>query len=173
MASKSKKKSTSKKVARKGGKKQQSKFAQLNVPLWAWILLGVVVIATGILLYIRFRPTPSAPGSREPLPAETDVDVAYLMYTNGAIILDIRPANSYRIVSIPNSINIPLEELSDRLDEVPEQGDIIVVDENGSLAGEGRDILLEAGLPRVTAMQGGLEVWILDRNYPFDGTFPR
>lgn len=155
---------------RKKGKKSSESVA---LPVWAWIVLGLVVIATGYLLYIRFRPVEQPPLVRQPLPAEVDVDTAYIMYTHGAILLDVRMAGAYQMGSVPNSINIPLEELSGRLDEVPTVGDIIVVDESGLEAGRGRDILLAAGFQRVTALQGGLEVWILERHYPFEGIFPR
>lgn len=156
--------------SRKRGRKNTGSVA---LPIWAWVVLGLVVIATGYLLFVRFRPVEQPPLVRQPLPDEVDVEVAYVMYNHGAIFLDIRPAGAYQMGSIPNSINIPLDELPDRLDEVPTVGDIVVVDESGIYAAEGRDILVAAGFQRVTAMKGGLDVWILERGFPFYGVFPR
>jgi rhodanese-related sulfurtransferase len=162
-----------KKSVAKSRKKGKRKADQVALPVWAWIILGVAVLVTGYLLFIRFRPVEQPPLVRQPLPAEVDVDTAYIMYTHDAILLDIRPAGAYQMGFVPNSINIPLNELPDRLDEVPTVGDIIVVDEAGIEAGRGRDILIAAGFQRVTALQGGLEIWILERHYPFEGIFPR
>lgn len=162
-----------KKSVAKNRKKGKKSSESVTLPVWAWIVLGLVAIATGYLLFIRFRPVEQPPLVRQPLPAEVDVDTAYIMYNNGAILLDVRMAGAYQMGAVPNSINIPLEELPERLDEVPTVGDIIVVDESGLEAGRGRDILIAAGFQRVTALQGGLEIWILERHYPFDGIFPR
>ncbi len=154
-------------------RKKGRKDAEAVLPIWAWVVLGLVAIATGYLLFIRFRPVEQPPLVRQPLPEEVEVDVAYIMYNHDAIFLDVRPEGAYRMGAIPNSINIPLDELPDRLDEVPTVGDIVVVDETGLDAARGRDILIAAGFQRVTALKGGLEVWILERGYPFYGVFPR
>jgi rhodanese-related sulfurtransferase len=155
-------------------KDQKRKAKESKFTLWAsWIFLAVVVAGIGYVLYLRYRPAQPSAAASGPLPVEVDVDTAYLMYTNGAYLLDVRTETEFRVASIPNTFNIPLDQLPERLEEVPENVDIVVVDDMGDLAPQGRDILLEAGFPRVTAMIGGLEVWILERQYLFQGVYPR
>jgi len=54
---------------------------------------------------------------------------------------------------------IPLDELEDRLDEVPRDQDIVVICRSGNRSQVGRDILQTAGFPRVTSVNGGLTAW--------------
>jgi rhodanese-related sulfurtransferase len=162
---------SSKKSSKSKG--QQKKAVKSKFVLWAsWIFLALVVIGVGYALYMQYRPEQPSAAASQPLPVEIDVDMAYLMYTNGAYLLDVRTEAEFRVVFIPNTFNIPLAELPDRLDEIPNGADIVVVDEFGELSPQGRDILLEAGFPRVTSMTGGLEVWIVERNYIFQGVYP-
>jgi rhodanese-related sulfurtransferase len=155
------------------GKGQQKRKEESKFVVWAaWIFLGLVVVGAIYTIYVRSRPEQPSAAASGPLPAEVDVDMAYLMYTNEAYLLDVRTEVEFHVVSIPNAVNIPLAELPDRLDEIPEGADIIVVDEFGDLSPQGRDILLEAGFPRVTSMTGGLEVWIVERQYIFQGVYP-
>ncbi|MEU6283365.1 metalloregulator ArsR/SmtB family transcription factor [Streptomyces sp. NPDC047028] len=42
------------------------------------------------------------------------------------VVLDVRPAEEYRAGHIPGAVSIPVEELADRIDELPEQTEIVV-----------------------------------------------
>ncbi|MGW0816501.1 ArsR/SmtB family transcription factor [Streptomyces viridiviolaceus] len=42
------------------------------------------------------------------------------------VLLDVRPVEEYRAGHIPGAISIPVEELADRIDELPEDADIVV-----------------------------------------------
>jgi rhodanese-related sulfurtransferase/DNA-binding MarR family transcriptional regulator len=42
------------------------------------------------------------------------------------IVLDVRPVEEYRAGHIPGALSIPVEELADRIDEVPEEVEIVV-----------------------------------------------
>ena len=54
---------------------------------------------------------------------------------------------------------IPLDQLSDRLAEVPTDQTIVVVCRSGNRSQQGRDILKQAGYEQVTSMTGGLKTW--------------
>ncbi|MCC5477768.1 rhodanese-like domain-containing protein [Streptomyces barringtoniae] len=41
-------------------------------------------------------------------------------------VLDVRPAEEYRAGHIPGAISIPVGELADRIDELPENTEIVV-----------------------------------------------
>jgi rhodanese-related sulfurtransferase len=60
---------------------------------------------------------------------------------------------------IPNSTHIPLGQLSQRLNELPTDREIVVVCRTGNRSQEGRDILQVAGWNQVTSMAGGVVDW--------------
>ncbi|MFI6564857.1 ArsR/SmtB family transcription factor [Streptomyces sp. NPDC050534] len=43
-----------------------------------------------------------------------------------AIVLDVRPAEEYRAAHIPGALSIPVEELADRIGELPEEAEVVV-----------------------------------------------
>ncbi|RME89622.1 MAG: rhodanese-like domain-containing protein [Anaerolineae bacterium] len=93
------------------------------------------------------------------LPPEISVDQAYEKYQAGAFFLDVRTVEEWNEYHIPNATLIPLDELPNRLDEVPRDREIVVVCRSGNRSQVGRDILLDAGFPRVTSMAGGVKTW--------------
>ncbi|MFE7276141.1 ArsR/SmtB family transcription factor [Streptomyces sp. NPDC057623] len=42
------------------------------------------------------------------------------------VVLDVRPVEEYRAGHIPGAVSIPVEELADRIDELPEETEIVV-----------------------------------------------
>ena len=109
--------------------------------------LGLVLI---VLLLISSRG----------LPAEVSVQDAYQMRKDGAFILDVREPDEWQEKHIPGATLIPLGQLPDRINEVPQDQDIVVVCRSGNRSQEGRDILLAAGFKNVTSMAGGINEWI-------------
>ena len=59
----------------------------------------------------------------------------------------------------PNTTLIPLDQLPDRLNEVPKDQAIVVVCRSGNRSADGRDILKDAGYSQVTSVDGGLTAW--------------
>ena len=55
--------------------------------------------------------------------------------------------------------SIPLGELPNRLSEVPQDKEVVVVCRSGRRSAEGRDILRNAGYPQSTSMTGGMNAW--------------
>ncbi|WP_112469528.1 ArsR/SmtB family transcription factor [Streptomyces triticisoli] len=46
--------------------------------------------------------------------------------TGEAVVLDVRPVEEYRAGHIPGAVSIPVEELAHRIDELPEEAEIVV-----------------------------------------------
>lgn len=121
---------------------------------WIWIAVAIVLaLAIGSLLRGR-RPAP--PGG---LPAEVSVAQAVAMGERGGLLLDVRQPEEWSESHIQGATLIPLGELKARADEVPRDREIVVLCRSGRRSLSGRDILLEAGFPRVTSMAGGMNVW--------------
>lgn len=87
-----------------------------------------------------------------------------LVKNEDALLLDVRTWWEYTVYRLPDSKNIWVSELSERLDEVAEalEGEknkpIVVYCSKGVRAAEAKKILLEAGFSRVTNL-GGVSDW--------------
>jgi rhodanese-related sulfurtransferase len=101
------------------------------------------------------------------LAREVSVDEAYQMYQSGTFVLDVRTQEEWDEYHAPNAILIPLDELPDRINELPKDREILVVCRSGNRSQEGRDILLSAGY-NATSMVGGLKEWFA-KGYPIEG----
>lgn len=144
----SNKKKSAKNVSGKNAKKNSN-----STLLWAG--LGVVVlILAGIFL---FRPGNAA--TAEGLPSEISVSEASAMRDSGAFILDVREPDEWNDSHIPGATLIPLGELASRVNEVPQDQEVVVVCRSGNRSAQGRDILLQAGFENVTSMAGGINQW--------------
>jgi rhodanese-related sulfurtransferase len=129
---------------------------RLVIPRWIWIAGGaVLVVALVAAVYWLARPTPTTAST----PAEISAADAYQFYQTGGYFLDVRSQEEWQTSHIPNSTLIPLDELGNRISEVPRNQEIVVVCEKGGRSKQGRDILREAGISSATCLTGGLEAW--------------
>lgn len=113
----------------------------------------------GIGLLIAFLLSSCGTAKAETLPKTISVDKAYELYQNGTFFLDVRTQDEWNEFHAPNSVLIPLDQLPDRIAELPDDQPIVVVCRSGNRSGTGRDILIEAGFTDVTSMDGGLTEW--------------
>ena len=93
------------------------------------------------------------------MPVSINVKEAYTLYNDGALVLDVRTQEEWDQYHIPNAIFIPLEQLRDRLSELPQDKTIVVVCASGSRSQYGREILYKAGYKNVSSMAGGMMNW--------------
>lgn len=122
-----------------------------------WAVIGgvaLIVIAVASVLLINQQSA-----SVKALPAEVSVDEAYEMYNEGAFLLDVRTQEEWDEYHAPGTTLIPLDQLPNRLAEVPTDQTIVVVCRSGNRSQQGRDILKQAGYEQVTSMAGGLKTW--------------
>jgi rhodanese-related sulfurtransferase len=101
------------------------------------------------------------------LPSEISASQAYDMYRSGATFVDVRTQGEWDQGHIPNSLHIPLEQLPNRLSELPKDKDLVVVCRTGVRSREGAALLLQAGFTRVTCLSGGLQAWA-SAGYPLE-----
>jgi hydroxyacylglutathione hydrolase len=75
------------------------------------------------------------------------------------VILDVRKRSEYAEGHISEALNIPLAELPDRLDEIPE-GPVVVHCQGGSRSAVAASILQLRGRNHVSNMAGGFSEWV-------------
>lgn len=101
---------------------------------------------------LRHDPTDSP----EILPSELQALVAA---GTPVTLLDVREPWEWEIAHLPGSQLIPLGRLPARLAEVPRDRPVVTVCHAGMRSLAARAVLLEAGLPSVRSLAGGVDAW--------------
>ena len=135
-----------------------------------WLWLGIV----GIMVMALVAACGTAPAAQEtavkvPLPDEISVDQAHELYEQGTFLLDVRTPEEWNDYHIEGATLIPLDELQGRVNELPQDEDIVVVCRSGNRSQVGRDILRQAGISQSTSMTGGVNAWYA-AGYPTVGS---
>lgn len=145
------------------------------IAIKSWFLkIWLILIVTGIAGCGNQATTaprqPTAPSTANEAVAET-VDVESLpMSVNAAIVQDIRQRDDvivldvrqdweYQAGHIPHANLIPLDQLPQRLDEIPADKTIIAVCQSGSRSGQATQYLRQHGFEKVHNMTGGMLAW--------------
>ncbi len=121
-------------------------------------ILIIVAIAIFLIATLGGESASTVAPRTEALPATVSVDKAYQMYQDGTFVLDVRTKEEWEEFHAPNTTSIPLDELPDRVNELPADQTILVVCRSGNRSQAGRDILRQAGFS-ATSMTGGLNEW--------------
>ncbi|MHA2224840.1 MAG: rhodanese-like domain-containing protein [Candidatus Hodarchaeales archaeon] len=66
---------------------------------------------------------------------------------------------------IPNSISIPIMKLSDNLEQLPKDKEIVTICPGGGMSLIAVDIMVDAGFQDVRSLTGGIDEWY-DNGYP-------
>ncbi len=151
-------------MARKYAKKTRNN-RRLN---WLWIVLGaaaVIMVGAIILTSILANPAQTA---NAPAPVEITVEQAFTKYQQGALILDVRSQEEWDQSHIQGSILIPLEELENRLAELPRDREMVVVCRSGYRSASAATLLMQNGFTLISSMSGGLNAW-QEADFPLEG----
>lgn len=123
-----------------------------------WFRLVSMLVLAGLLVGV-LSACAAAPAAEKTLAAEVSVAEAVKLRDAGAFVLDVRTPEEWKEVHIPGATLIPLDQLPDRVKEVPADKPVVVVCRSGNRSATGRDILKKAGLANVTSMAGGVREW--------------
>lgn len=77
---------------------------------------------------------------------------------NGAVLIDVREPFEFMFGYIPGSINIPLSQFLDRLNELPNEN-IVLICRSGGRSEEAGRYLLQNGYTNVANLIGGTMGW--------------
>ena len=84
---------------------------------------------------------------------------AYFEDLKSSYLIDIRPEISYKTNTIPNAINIPINELRNRTDEIPKDKKVVLFCNTGYTSYCASRILIQKGFNNVYSFMGGLEFY--------------
>jgi len=77
-------------------------------------------------------------------------------------VVDVRSEGEFEAGYIPGSINIPLSELSSRIDELDRNVPVVCVCASGYRSVEAAEMLAAAGFRNVMTLEGGIRNWTGD-----------
>jgi adenylyltransferase/sulfurtransferase len=82
------------------------------------------------------------------------------------ILLDVREDFERDISKLTGSVDIPLLDLEDHLDQLPVGKDVVVFCRNGIRSVTAGEVLRKAGYKNVYNLRGGINAWAdrIDRN---------
>jgi adenylyltransferase/sulfurtransferase len=79
--------------------------------------------------------------------------------SGAAVLIDVREPWESEQQRIPGAVLIPLAEVPQRLDEIPDDRDVFVHCRLGGRSARAVDFLHEHGRPRAINVVGGIEAW--------------
>lgn len=77
------------------------------------------------------------------------------------VLLDVREPHEFAYAQIPGSVLIPLQQLPQRLDELPMDKDIVVICHHGMRSQQACNFLQASGYQRLFNLKGGIDAWSL------------
>ena len=136
----------------------QLKYNRQVLPLLLMLVLTLVGCGS--------QANTSAPAtdgvSSEALNLPVQVDAATVDNVRGrddVVLIDVREDSEYAEGHIPGAVLIPLGQIPDRLDEIPQDKTVIAVCRSGNRSGQATNFLRQQGFDNVHNMQGGMLAW--------------
>lgn len=120
-----------------------------------WELWLAFIVALGLFLSFELRNKLTG------VPQLSPQDVTLLINRDEAAILDIRDKNSFVKGHIINSINIPLDQLNDRLKQLEnyKQKALVLVSATGQSHLKAVSLLQTNGFINIKLLNGGIGAW--------------
>lgn len=123
------------------------------------VLVAVVLISGGFLLEPYIRKRSMGPS----LSNEEAID--YINKKN-AFILDVRATKDFKRGAIAGSKSIPIDGFEGRVNEIPKDRPVIVVDTVTTSSQKAAKVLRAQGYKDVFVLEGGIKGWV-DAKLPF------
>jgi rhodanese-related sulfurtransferase len=83
---------------------------------------------------------------------------AALLLDDGAALIDVREPEEWQAGRAPQAVHIPLGQLGERLDELPQSRKLVMICRSGGRSGVAATALVEMGLPALN-LAGGMQAW--------------
>lgn len=75
---------------------------------------------------------------------------------NATVLIDVRESNEYATGQVPGAINMPLDNLPARVEDVPDAEPVYVICQSGNRGSRGADILIDLCYQAVS-VDGGIQ----------------
>lgn len=128
-----------------------SQFIVQNALLIIIAVIAAVSLAMPLINTRRFGPMVSSE------------QAVSLINKQNALVVDVRAQKDFKRVRITNSVNIPANEIQNRLGELSKDRTIIVVDNSGNMSAAASKLLRGVGFTKVYVLDSGLVGWMRDK----------
>ena len=128
-----------------------SQFIVQNALLIIIAVIAAVSLAMPLINTRRFGPMVSSE------------QAVSLINKQNALVVDVRAQKDFKRVRIANSVNIPANEIQNRLGELSKDRTIIVVDNSGNRSAAASKLLRGVGFTKVYVLDSGLVGWMRDK----------
>lgn len=128
-----------------------SQFIVQNALLIIIAVIAAVSLAMPLINTRRFGPMVSSE------------QAVSLINKQNALVVDVRAQKDFKRVRIANSVNIPANEIQNRLGELSKDRTIIVVDNSGNMSAAASKLLRGVGFTKVYVLDSGLVGWMGDK----------
>ena len=128
-----------------------SQFIVQNALLIIIAVIAAVSLAMPLINTRRFGPMVSSE------------QAVSLINKQNALVVDVRAQKDFKRVRIANSVNIPANEIQNRLGELSKDRTIIVVDNSGNMSAAASKLLRGVGFSKVYVLDSGLVGWMRDK----------
>ncbi len=85
-------------------------------------------------------------------------DLAKKVKDGGVAVVDVRTVSEYRAGHIAGSLNVPMDEIESRLEDIPAGKPVVMVCHSGQRSAMVRE-RLHGRLPEAICLEGGLTAW--------------
>ncbi|MDX9865018.1 MAG: rhodanese-like domain-containing protein [Anaerolineaceae bacterium] len=126
------------------------------------LITGIAIVLLSIFSAAAFRPIDAvqAGAVSQALAAQVSVNEAAQLREEGALILDVREPQEWEAGHIPGATLIPLGQIPDRLNEIPQDRPVVVVCRSGNRSAQAVQFLRQSGYGLTTSMSGGMNQWV-------------
>jgi rhodanese-related sulfurtransferase len=126
-----------------------------GLPFW----IGLLILS--VLAWQAIPATERTGDSGSKSYQKLTIEQAEKWINEGALVIDVREPFEFAEGHIPQAKNIPLGELSRRLDEVPKDKRLVLVCRSGNRSSKAARLLLDQGYPpdAIGNLEGGMLRW--------------
>ena len=128
-----------------------SQFIVQNALLIIIAVIAAVSLAMPLINTRRFGPMVSSE------------QAVSLINKQNALVVDVRAQKDFKRVRSATSVNIPANEIQNRLGELSKDRTIIVVDNSGNMSAAASKLLRGVGFTKVYVLDSGLVGWMRDK----------
>ena len=90
-----------------------------------------------------------------------DYKEQYFQSTQDHQLIDVRSVGEYMGGHLPNAVNIPLNEIPNRINEIAQDKPVVFVCASGNRSGDAVNWLTHQGFSNVHNLQGGTMMWMM------------
>lgn len=146
----------------KSGKQQKNNAGMMsrqNILIAGGVLVALVLVFALIMLSSGSGDDDTAPiAEASQLISPQDYQAQFAEGDSEYVLIDVRTQGEFASGHIVDSINIPVEELQSRINEVPEGMPVVVYCRTGNRSAQAASILEEAGFFGIYDL-GGIVQW--------------